>query len=98
MARSHDWMSLTLDGWKLAAEASSVIGLRLAKFASLNASAAAEAHRMIAEKVEAAAVLQLKAMTGALGTTPTSGAGHAISHYRKAVGRNRRRLGRSKRR
>lgn len=90
--RTTPWAGLALDSWQLAWEASTVIGLRLAKFASLSPDSATEAQRMVQEKAEAVAELQRKAMTGALGTSPPAAARKAIAHYRKAVGANRRRL------
>lgn len=92
MTRSPDWMSLAFDGWRLGAEASAVIAMRMAKIATGDAAAIAEAQRMVSEKIEAAALLQWKAMTGGLGTTPERQAKATIGHYRKAVGKNRRRL------
>jgi len=91
-----NWTSLAFDSWSLTLEASTVIGLRLAKLARMDAEAMAEAHRMVAEKVEAVADLQMKAMTGQLGSDHHKVARATIAHYRKAVGRNRRRLGHTK--
>lgn len=90
--RTDPWTGLAFDSWRLAWEASTVIGLRLAKFASLSPDSPAEAQRMVQEKVKAAIDLQRKAMTGALGTTPPAAARKAVAQYRKAVGANRRRL------
>lgn len=97
MTRSPDWMSLAFDGWRLGAEASTVIALRMAKLATGDAAALVEAQRMVTEKIEAAALLQWKAMTGGLGTTPERQAKATIGHYRKTVGKNRRRLSRRRR-
>lgn len=88
-----DWTSLAFDSWSLTLEASTVIGLRLAKLARMDADAMVEAQRMIAEKVEAVAELQWKAVTGGLGVSPPGAAQATIAHYRKAVKKNRRRLG-----
>lgn len=96
MIRPSDWMSLAFDGWRLGAEASAVIAMRLAKIAAGDAAAMVEAQRMIAEKVEAAVALQGKALAGRLGTTPTRRAKATIGHYRRAVAKNRRRLGRGR--
>lgn len=85
-------MTLAFDGWRLGAEASTVIALRMAKIATGDAAAIAETQRMITEKIEAAALLQWKAMTGGLGATPERQAKATIAHYRKSVGKNRRRL------
>lgn len=73
-------------------EAQTVVGLRLMKLAAGGAAAEAEARRMVAEKVEAAAALQALAMTGALGFTAPAATAKALSHVRRRVRANRRRL------
>lgn len=94
MARSPDWTSLAFDSWKLAWEASAVIGLRMAKMATMDPDNLVEVQKMVAEKVEAVAQIQVKAMTGGLGATQDGAARRIVAHYRKAVGKNRRRLSR----
>ncbi|QEH80430.1 hypothetical protein EIK56_20815 [Sphingomonas sp. C8-2] len=96
MIRPSDWMSLAFDGWRLGAEASAVIAMRLAKLAAGDAAAMVEAQRMIAEKVEAAIALQSDALAGRLGTTPARRAKATIGHYRRAVAKNRKRLRRGR--
>lgn len=86
------WAALGLDTWRLALEAQGVIASRLARIASGDAAAFAESQLMVSEKLEAGAALMALAMTGGMGATPYSGARRAVSHYRKAVSRNRRRL------
>lgn len=73
-------------------EAGSVIGMRLPRLLTGDAAALAEARLMVSEKMEAAAALQWALMTGGLGTSVPGAVGASISHYRKAVGKNRRRL------
>lgn len=73
-------------------EASAVIGLRTLKIAQGGADGRAEAQRMITEKVEAATALQVRALTGGLGSTPASASARTIAHYRRKVQANRRRL------
>ena len=92
MARTSDWTSLAFDSWRLAMEASTVIGLRMAKMATMHPDNLVEMQKMVAEKVEAATEIQVKAMTGGLGATQDGAARKIVSHYRKAVGRNRERL------
>ena len=91
MAR-NPWPSLAFDTWMLALDSSLVINRRLAKLALMDGPAFAEAQLMVAEKVEAMAALQFKAVTGGLGTKPETGAKRTIAHYRKAVRKNRKRL------
>lgn len=86
--------SLFMDSWQLGLEAWTVIGLRIPRLLAGNPAAAREAHLMIAEKIEAMGVLQWRAMTGDLGTSPDAAMRSSVAHYRKAVGRNRRRLAR----
>jgi len=88
------WFNLALDSWRLGVEAQTVVGLRLARLAAGDAAAAAEAQRMVAEKVLAAAEAQARTV-GELMT----GQGHLapkrnLALYRRKVRANRRRLGR----
>jgi hypothetical protein len=85
---------LVFESWQLGVEAWTVIGLRIPKLLAGNPAAALEAHRMVAEKIEAVGLLQWKALTGTLGTTPDATMRASVAHYRKAVDRNRRRLSR----
>lgn len=89
---SQDWMTTGFSLWKLGAEANSVIMLRMARFAIGGPSAHKEAQLMISEKIEAAAELQMRLMTGTLGATPLSGTRKAISHYQRKVSANKKRL------
>jgi hypothetical protein len=93
MARVRNpWLRLGWDTWSLGLEASSVIGLRAMKIAAGGPPGEAEARRMVSEKVEAAAALQTLALTGALGFTAPAVAARTLSHYRRKVRANRRRL------
>lgn len=91
-----NWTSLAFDSWQLAWESSTVIGLRVAKLATMHPDNLVEVHKMVAEKVEAAAQIQVKALTGGLGATGDGAARKIVSHYRKGVGRNLRRLSRTR--
>lgn len=71
-----------------------MIGMRLPRLMVGNAAAMAEAQLMVSEKVEAAAMLQWKMMTGGLGTSPPAMLNASVAHYRKAVRKNQRRLSR----
>lgn len=88
--RNNPWLHVGLDAWLLTIEASSVIALRMLKAAT--GGGGAEMSRMVSEKVEAGLALQAKAMTGGLGSTPHGAASKVISHYRRKVKANRRRL------
>lgn len=94
MLKKTNPFSLALDSWQLGLEAWAVIGLRIPRLLVGSPAAALEAHRMIVEKIEAVGLLQWKAMTGDLGASPDAVIRNLIAHYRKAVGRNRRRLAR----
>jgi hypothetical protein len=86
-------MKLAMDSWSLGLEASTVVGLRMMKLSQGGPAAAAEAERMVKEKIDAAVDLQWLAVTGGLGTTSHRAATKAVSHYRTKVRANRRRLG-----
>ncbi len=88
----NPWLSLTLDAWTLGVEASTVIGLRAMKIAAGGPAAELETRRMISEKIDSSLALQLSAMTGGLGLTPHSAAARTITHYRRKVRANQRRL------
>ncbi len=88
----NPWLGLGLDAFALGMEASAVIGLRAMKIAAGGADGEAEARRMIAEKVDAAVALQTLALTGGLGFSAPSAAAKTITHYRRRVRANRRRL------
>ena len=93
MARARNpWVRLGWDAWSLSVEASSVIGLRLIKIAAGGAAGEAETRRMVTEKLDAGLALQAAALTGGLGLTPLSAAAGTVSHYRRKVRANRRRL------
>jgi N-acyl-D-aspartate/D-glutamate deacylase len=86
------WFGVGLDAWSLGVEAAAVVGLRTLKLAGGGESAAAEAQLMVDEKIAAGLALQSKAMSGALGYSPASVARNALTHYRRKVRANRRRL------
>jgi hypothetical protein len=86
------WASAGMDAWVLGMEASTVIGLRMAKVAAGTA-ASDEVQRMVSEKVQAAMELQWALATGALGTDPVAGTRRALRHYSRKVKANRKRLG-----
>ena len=86
------WASAGLDAWTLGMDASTVIGLRLARIAVGDAEAGREAKLMVAEKVEAAWEMQAALVTGRLGSTPLSGTQGLLRHYGRKVRANKRRL------
>jgi hypothetical protein len=90
--RTNPWLRIGLDAWSLGLEASSVIGLRAMKIAAGGPEADAEARRMISEKLDAALTLQTRALTGDLGFTPAEATAKSLTHYRRKVRANRRRL------
>ncbi len=87
------WATLGFDTWALAVEAQGVISSRLERISRGDAGALFESQLMVTEKIASSAALMAMAMTGGLGTTPYSSARRTVSHYRKAVDKNRRRLG-----
>jgi hypothetical protein len=93
--RNNPWLGIGMDAWSLGFEASTVIGLRVMKIAQGGAAAEAETQRMVQEKLQAVAQLQMQAMTGGLGFTPATASGRTITHLRRKVRANRRRLSKS---
>lgn len=88
------WMKAGFDLWMLGAEAGTVMTLRMARIAGGGSAGAAETDLMVSEKVRAAIQLQIRLMTGALGFTPLGAVQGSVTHYRRKVAANRKRLGR----
>lgn len=86
------WMTLAADSTLLAWDAAAVIGLRMMRLSLFDARAAAEAWLMVEEKLESAALLQWRVMTGDLGRSPDAMARASLRHYRGKVAANRKRL------
>jgi hypothetical protein len=89
---SNPWLRLGFSAWALGMEASSVIALRTLKILAGGAAGEAEARRMIDEKIQAGLDLQSMALTGGLGLTADGAAAKVVTHYRRKVRANRRRL------
>ncbi len=87
-----DWTRVATETWLLGLEAGTVIGLRMARFASGGAAANREVQLMLSEKIGSAIELQTALMTGGLGATPLSGTQATLRHYRRKVRANRLRL------
>jgi hypothetical protein len=81
-----------VNAWSLGTDTSSVIALRTLKIAAGGAAAEVEACRMVSEKIETVLALQALALTGGLGLTASSVATKMLTHYRRKVHANRRRL------
>ncbi|WP_425998376.1 hypothetical protein [Caulobacter sp. DWR1-3-2b1] len=90
--RNEPWTGMVWDAWAMSLEASTVIGLRTMKIAEGGAAAHTEIDLMISEKMTAAMTLPMLAMTGQLGINGPAVAARSISHLRKKVRANRRRL------
>ncbi len=90
----NPWMKAGLQAWALGFESAAVVGLRTMKIAQGGAAGSAEAQRMVSEKLEAVARLQALAMTGALGATAPAATAKALTHLRRTVRANQRRLSR----
>lgn len=91
----NPWIGIGLDAWRLGMESYAVMGLRTLRIAQGGEAARVEAERMVAEKVQAGIDLQTLALTGGLGLTPASASARTMTHYRRKVRANRRRLLRS---
>lgn len=93
--RANPWLKIGLDAWSLGLEASSVVALRTMKIAAGGPLGEAEQRRMVQEKIDALQALQVSALTGALGFTAPAAAARTLTHYRRKVRANRRRLAKS---
>lgn len=90
--RRNPWFSAGYDLFSLGFEASSVVALRAIKVAAGGASADRESKRMVDEKIESVFELQALFLTGRLGLTAPGALRQTITHYRRKVRANRRRL------
>ena len=88
------WLTAGLDTLKLGAEASAVVGLRVARMAAGGDAGLHEAGLMVTEKVGAALELQAMLVQQSMRLTPLAGTQKAIRHYRRKVAANKRRLSR----
>lgn len=86
------WVRASSDAMLLTLEATTVIGMRLARIAGGGARADAETRLMVSEKLTAGLELQAALVTGRLGTTPLATTHRTVQHYRRKVAANRRRL------
>ena len=73
----NPWMRISMNMGLLGVESASVIALRSLKLAGGGAGAAAEAHRMVAEKIDAAMAAQAELARGAFSGAPHLGAERA---------------------
>lgn len=89
-----DWMKLAHDSYWLWAESMMVIGMRTTDMMTGRGSDR-ENRLMVSEKVKAATDIGLKLATGGL-ASPEKSAQKAVSHYRRKVTANRKRLARKK--
>ncbi|PCD03287.1 hypothetical protein COC42_02450 [Sphingomonas spermidinifaciens] len=89
-----DWAMLGYQTWLLGVEASFVIATRLSGFAWQAPGSDKEAVRMVSEKIAAITELQMRYLTGGMGTTPLAAGQNTVRHYRRKVAANRRRLSR----
>jgi hypothetical protein len=89
----NPWFSIARDAMRLGIESQSVVALRLARFARAGKFDWAEAQRMMSEKTETLARVQVAtAMSMLSGQAPPVLARQAIGIYGKRVRHNRRRL------
>jgi hypothetical protein len=98
MARNEalEWIEIADATMRLALESADVVGLRAAKAAKGGSNATDEAWLMWSEKVQSLAELQTRLFWGSMGTTPATTTKRTLTHYRRKVAANRRRLRQSK--
>jgi hypothetical protein len=88
------WTRTGMDAWSLGIDASTVVGLRMLKFAAGDQTAIAESRLMVAEKMMTAFELQLKLMRNPLSLAMLQRTQQTLQHYGVKVASNRRRLAR----
>ena len=88
----NPWFGFGMNAWSLGIDASSVIALRTLKIAAGGVAAEVEACRMVNGKIKTGLALQALALTGGFGLTASSAATKMLTHYRRKVRANRRRL------
>lgn len=86
------WLSFSRDLALLGAESAEVMARRCLVLARCDRRAGAEFQRMVSEKLAAAAELQLRLVSGRLGSSPERAARAALDHVRRKVRANRARL------
>ncbi len=86
------WATAGWDWWMLGAEAATVMTMRTIRIAAGGPVGAREAELMVTEKALAAIELQTRFLTGAIGSSPLAATQASVSHYRRKVAANRRRL------
>jgi hypothetical protein len=85
-------VTVGFDAWMLGLEASAVIAQRTWQAALGAPGATQEAGLMVSEKFDAALAWQRLALSGGLGLHPAAAAARTVSHYRRLVRANNRRL------
>lgn len=86
------WLEIGMESWLLGVDAAMVVVLRTAKLAEGGPEACREAKLMVSEKIESSVELASALITGKLGSNPKAVLGRTVSHYRKGVAANRKRL------
>jgi hypothetical protein len=88
----NPWIKLSFDTWTLGIEAASVVALRMLKIGAGGPAGAAEARRMVTEKIESGFALQVMALNDKFPVTAHDAARKTLVHYRRKVRANIRRL------
>ncbi|WP_303982595.1 hypothetical protein [Dongia mobilis] len=90
--RKNPWFRASFDLFSLGLEAATVMSLRTAKIALGGAAADTESQRMVQEKIDSVVDLQTMFITGQMGTSGPAALAKTLTHYRRKVRANRRRL------
>lgn len=91
----NPWIPLGYNLFSLGLEMSSVIALRSTQIALGGPGAEKESTRMVSEKLQALADLQMMFLTGQMGSSAPAALTKTVSHYRRKVRANRKRLSKS---
>ena len=91
-AQTTAWLRVGLDSWNLGLAAARVVELRTARIAAGGPAAGMEALLMMTEKWQAAVELQADLLARGPGASPLTTSRRAVTHYRRKVAANARRL------
>ena len=86
------WLKLGIDTWSLGWQAARVMGLRTTRLAEGGPAAGMEAWLMLLEKWQTAVEVQSELLVRGPGSTPVIATRRALTHYRRKIAANDRRL------
>jgi hypothetical protein len=89
---STAWLRIGIDAWSLGWQAARVVGLRTARIAEGGPAAGLETWLMLSEKWQAAAEIQADLLARGPSVSPVAATRRTLTHYKRKVAANDRRL------